>query len=85
MRILIQKFDDGVLAEIDVEALHLDLDLARCETLLLIHAIFKDPETIQHCSNDIFRVELLQQINQTRTLTKQLIETADFYPLTRAS
>ena len=31
---LIQKFDDGVLAEIDVEALHLDLHLARREALL---------------------------------------------------
>jgi hypothetical protein len=24
--VLVQKFDDGVLAEIDLEALHLDLD-----------------------------------------------------------
>ena len=31
---LIQKFDDGILAEIDVEALHLDLHLARREALL---------------------------------------------------
>ena len=37
MRMLIQKFDDGVLTEIDLEALHLDLDLARCEALLGIY------------------------------------------------
>jgi len=34
MRMLIQKFDDGFLTEIYLEALHLDLDLARCEALL---------------------------------------------------
>jgi len=34
MRMLVQKFNDGVLTEIELEALHLDLDLARCEALL---------------------------------------------------
>jgi hypothetical protein len=31
---LIQKFDDGVLAEIDLEAVHLDFNLVRCKTPL---------------------------------------------------
>ena len=30
-RMRIQKFDDGILAKIDVEALHLDVNLARCK------------------------------------------------------
>ena len=32
--VLIEKFYDGVLAEIDLEALHLNLDLARRQALL---------------------------------------------------
>src|SRR5262249_57610430 len=31
-RMLVQKFDDGVLAEIDLEALHFDLDLLQRKT-----------------------------------------------------
>jgi hypothetical protein len=34
---VIQKFDDGVLPEIELKTLHLDIDLARGEALLGIY------------------------------------------------
>jgi hypothetical protein len=41
-------------------------------------ATFKDPETIRHCSNEIFRADLLQRIHKTRTLTSNQLKQPTF-------
>jgi hypothetical protein len=39
-RVLIQKFDDVILARVHLEPLHLDLDLPRCKALLDLNPVY---------------------------------------------
>jgi hypothetical protein len=74
MREPIQIFDDGVLAEIDLEALHLDLDLARRQAL---------PDLYPAVLGDNVRLSLTQEFCSGRVsaFARSPWLTAESFPL----